>query len=148
MTFTAFEPLKGRGRELLRYDTDPAGRYSWNLATDGTRIAVMNPREGKIHILHLNGQPPEQIEALDLKLGDALDWWRDSSGILIDNATTRGTALTFLDLKGKSHPIYEVPGSRVALYDTAPWGIVSPDGRRLAINVHSSSGNLWLLEDF
>jgi Tol biopolymer transport system component len=148
LTFTAFDPLKGRGQEILRYDADPAGRYSWNLSKDGTRIAVMNPREGRIHILHLNGQPPEQIEAIDLKLGDALDWGKDNSGVLIDNATARGTALTFLDLKGKSHAIYEVPGSRVALYDTAPWGIVSPDGRRLAINVYSTSGNVWMLEDF
>ena len=108
----------------------------------------MNPREGKIHILRLNGQPPEKIEAIGLKLGDALDWWRDSSGVLIDNATARGTALTFLGLNGKSHAIYEVPGSRVALYDAAPWGIVSPDGRRLAINVYSTSSNVWSLENF
>ena len=66
----------------------------------------------------------------------------------MDNATARGTALTYLDLKGKNHVIYEVPGSRLGRLNQAPWGIVSPDGRHIAINVFTQSSNVWMLENF
>jgi hypothetical protein len=40
--FTAFDPLKGRGREITRVDVEPTGRgYIWDLSPDGTRIALL-----------------------------------------------------------------------------------------------------------
>lgn len=148
LIFTAFDPVKGRGRELVRYDTDPSGRYSWDLSRDGSRIALLNPPDGVVHILHLNGEGPEQIVAKDLKLGDALGWWKDNRGLLVDNVTARGTALSYLGMNGKAHPIWEVPGSRNARFNQAPWGIPSPDGRHLAINGFILSTNVWMVENF
>jgi hypothetical protein len=46
--FTAFDPLQGRGRELTRFDIDPQSNYDWALSPDGTRIAVLKMREGRI----------------------------------------------------------------------------------------------------
>jgi len=148
LIFTAFDPLSGRGKELVRYDTDPSGRYSWDLSRDGSRIALLNPPDGVVHILHLNGEPPEQIVVKDLKVGDALGWWKDNSGLLVDNVTARGTALSYLSMNGKAHPIWEVPGSRNARFNQAPWGIPSPDGRHLAINGFILRSNVWMVENF
>jgi Tol biopolymer transport system component/DNA-binding winged helix-turn-helix (wHTH) protein len=148
LIFTALDPLNGRGRELVRYDTDPSGRYSWDLSRDGSRIALLNPPDGVVHILHLNGEPSEQIVVRDLNVGDALGWWKDNSALLIDNVTARGAALSYLSMNGKAHPIWEVPGSRNARFNQAPWGILSPDGKQLAINGFILSSNVWMVENF
>jgi Tol biopolymer transport system component/DNA-binding winged helix-turn-helix (wHTH) protein len=148
LIFTAFDPLSGRGKELVRYDTDPSGRYSWDLSRDGSRIALLNPPDGVVHILHLNGEPPEQIVVKDLKVGDALGWWKDNSGLLVDNVTARGTALSYLSMNGKAHPIWEVPGNRNARFNQAPWAIPSPDGKHLAMNGFILSSNVWMVENF
>ncbi len=148
LIFTALDPLSGRGKELVRYDTDPSGRYSWDLSRDGNRIALLNPPDGVIHILHLNGESPEQIVVKGIKVGDALGWWKDNSGLLVDNVTARGTALSYLAMNGEAHTIWEVPGSRNARFNQAPWGIPSPDGKHLAINGFILSSNVWMLENF
>jgi serine/threonine protein kinase/Tol biopolymer transport system component len=148
LVFTAFDAIKGRGRELLRYDTDPAGRYSWDLSHDGTRIALLNPPEGRLHILRLDGRAPEQIAVKNLNLGDALGWSADDKGLFVDNTTVQGTALTYLDLNGNPHQIWEVRGSRFARANAAPWGVPSPDGHHLAINGYLQNSNVWMLENF
>jgi hypothetical protein len=140
LVFTELDPLKGRGNELLRFDTDPSGNYQWALSPDGTRIAVMNPPEGKVHILHLDGRPTVEIAVKNLNLGDAFDWAADGKGLFIDNSTPRGMALTYLDLHGNTHTIWEHQAllARVAarvsggfhLGREAIWRLM--DGRRAA----------------
>ena len=146
--FTAFDPLKGRGKELTRYDAAPAADYGWALSPDGTRIAMLNPPEERIHILHLDGRAPEEIAVKNLNLGDALDWAADGKGLFIDNTTPQGMALTYLDLHGNTHQIWEQRGIRGARGILATWGIASPDGRHLAINGWSLSNNVWMLDNF
>jgi serine/threonine protein kinase len=148
IVFTAFDPMKGRGKELTRYDTDPAAQYSWALSPEGARIAVLNPTEGRIHILHLDGSAPEEIAVNNLHLGDALDWAADGKGLFIDNTTPQGMALTYSDLHGKTHQIWEQRGILAARGLLSTWGIASPDGRHLAINGASVSSNVWMLENF
>lgn len=63
-----------------------------------------------VHILHLSGEGPEQIVAKDLKLVDSLGWWKDNNGLLIDNVTPGGTALSYLSTNGRAHPIWELSG--------------------------------------
>jgi hypothetical protein len=109
--FAALDPVKGRGSELQRFDTDPSGVYEWALSPDGTRIALMNPPEAKVHVLHLDGKPAEEIVVKNLNLGDAFDWSADSKGIFIDNSTAQGLALTYLDLYGNTHTVWEQKGN-------------------------------------
>jgi Tol biopolymer transport system component len=146
--FTAFDPLKGRGKELTQFDTDPVAQYSWALSPDGTRIAVLNPPEERIHILHLDGSAPEEIAVKNLNLGDALDWAADGKGLFIDNTTPQGMALTYLDLHGNTRQIWEQRGILVGRGLQSTWGIASPDGRHLAINGWNISNNVWMLDNF
>ena len=46
LVLTAFDPIKGRGSELIRVRTDPAAAYKWDLSPDGTRIAILQ-RSGR-----------------------------------------------------------------------------------------------------
>jgi len=148
LIFTELDPLKGRGRELLRFNTDPSGAYQWALSPDGTRVAIMNPPEGKVRLLHLDGRPTEEIVVKNLNLGDAIDWAADGKGLFIDNSTPQGMALTYLDLHGNTHPIWEQRGLVSPRGGSAIWGIASRDGRHLAINGWTQNSNVWLLEDF
>jgi len=140
--------VKGRGAELTRYDTQPGAVYEWSLSPDGTRIAVMTPSEGHVHILHLDGRPSEEIVPKNIKLGDALDWSADGKGLFIDSPTAKGTALTYLDLHGNTHVIWEETSTIGVRGIETPWGIPSRDGRRVAINGIVANANVWLLENF
>ena len=61
IVFTAFDPVKGRGRELAKSDTDATADYQWDLSPDGTRIAILKHRDGRVQILSLNGGAPQEI---------------------------------------------------------------------------------------
>lgn len=148
LIFTAFDPMKGRGSELLRVDTSPDAIYSWSISLDGTKIAVMNPKEAKVHVFHLDRKPEEEIVPKGVTLGDALDWSADGKGLFIDYATKRGMALGYLDLRGNTHLVWEETALQGAQGITAPWGIPSRDGKHLAINGTYPSANAWLLENF
>jgi len=148
LTFTAFDPMKGRGAELLRIDTSPSAIYNWSLSPDGTKIAVMDSREQKVHVLHLDGKPEEKIVPKGITLGDALDWSADSKGLFIDYPTKRGMALGYLDMRGNTHMTWEETVFQGAQGIAAPWGIPSRDGKHLAINGTYPSTNAWLLENF
>jgi eukaryotic-like serine/threonine-protein kinase len=148
LVLTAFHPIKGRLQELLRYDIDSAARYSWTLSPDGSRIAALNPLDGRIHILHLDGRASDLIAVSALRLGDALDWAADGRGLFVDGTTAQGSALYYVDLHGRTHQIWQSKGSLGARFNEAPWGIASPDGRHLAINGFVPSSNIWMLENF
>ncbi len=129
-------------------DTDPGAAYEWSLSPDGTRIAVLNPNEGRVHILHLDGRPKEEIAPKHFTFGDALDWAADGKGLFVDNPTAGGTALSYLDLHGNTHVVWEETTSIGARGIETPWGIPSRDGKHLAINGIYPSSNVWLMENF
>ena len=56
LIFTAFDPVKGRGRELTKSNLDPIFHYTRNLSPDGTSIALLEGSEERIRILPLTGQ--------------------------------------------------------------------------------------------
>ena len=61
MIFTALDPLKGRGRELARYDTDPTSWYDWDISPDGSRIAIRKIFEPRLEIISLHGEAPRTL---------------------------------------------------------------------------------------
>jgi serine/threonine protein kinase/Tol biopolymer transport system component len=148
LIFTEFDPLKGRGQELLRYETDPRKGYAWGLSPDGTLIALMHPAEGKVHILPVDGRAQEEISLGNLTSGDALDWAANNKGLFVDHSTSRGSALAYLDLHGNAHTVWEQTGLLGARGLQAVWGIPSRDGRHVAINGAIRSSNVWMIEGF
>ena len=132
LIFTVFDPVKGRGAELLRIDTDPGATYSWALSPDGMQLAVLNPDEGRIRILHLDGRPKEEIAPKNFTFGDGLEWAADGKGLFVDNPTAKGTALSYLDLHGNTRVVWEETTSVGARGIETPWGIPSRAEKRLA----------------
>jgi hypothetical protein len=156
LVFTAVDPLKGRVRELARFDTDPASeaKYVWDLSPDSSRIAILKYSGGQIHILPLNGQAPQEIVVKGWNNLLSVNWMADGKGLFASSAAQGGSVLLRVDLQGHAHVLWEQKGSiaRWSFYGlggpTAPWAVPSPDGRHLAIYDWQLSANMWMMENF
>jgi hypothetical protein len=71
-----------------------------------------------------------------------LDWSADNKGIYCGSLTSQGGTLSFIDLKGNSHLLWQRRASN------AMYAIPSPDGRYLAIRAGALSSNVWMVEGF
>ena len=142
--FTSFDPVKGRGPELARFDNDPNAENQscdCQISPDGTRLAVEPGGEGPIHILSLRGQPVQVIQPKGLKIREYY-WAADSRGLYVSSNVKRNTALLHVDLQGNPHVVWEGNGNSYT------WGIPSPDGRHLAFMGWTDNRNMWMMEKF
>jgi len=140
MTFTAIDPLQGRGRELARFDSE--GEFTFDLSPDGTRLAISDYPQGPIHILSLRGQAEQVIPAKFNHLMGDIDWAADGKGLYVTDRAERTTVLSYLELNGRAHVVWENRGGG------GMWAKPSPDGRHLAIVDWSSNNNFVMMENF
>lgn len=164
LIFTAFDPVKGRGAELIRFDTDAKAelgrdsqQYVWDLSPDGTRIAILKYSEAQIQVLSLSGKARQEISVGGWNSLQSVNWATDGKGFFVSSATKTGSALLHVDLGGTAHILWEQKGS-IAPWNgpftqwlggpTAPWAVPSPDGRHLAIYSWSLNANMWMMENF
>lgn len=153
MIFTAFDPLKGRGRELARIEADPDSDYAWDLSPDGAKIAFVRrvPRSdgkiflsrGPIHVLSLNGVLPRQINVKGIDIfREYVDWAADSKGLILAHPTDTGSEVLLVNLHGTVSVLWRHQ-------DADPLrGVPSPDGRHLAILCGGQYNNVWMMENF
>jgi serine/threonine protein kinase len=159
LVFTAFDPLTSRKQELARFDIDPATdiTYVWDLAPDGTRIALVKFSEGRIRIVPLSHQPPYDIVVKGWKNLQSVDWAADGRGFFVSSLRTRSSTLLHVDLQGNARLLWEQKGSISPAgrpWDqplggpSASWAVPSPDGRHLAIYDWKLSANMWMMENY
>jgi eukaryotic-like serine/threonine-protein kinase len=156
LIFTAFDPVLGRGRELMRFSTSPTpdAEYAWDLSPDGTRVAVLRRSEATIHVLRLNQQAPQEIVAKSRGGLETVDWAADGTGLFVSRVQEGGSALLHLDLRGNTDLLWESEGTvepGITAFvggPSMPWAVPSPDGRHLAICKWSLNANIWMLENF
>jgi eukaryotic-like serine/threonine-protein kinase len=140
--FTAFDPVKGRGREVTRVATD-RGDYWWDLSPDGSQIAMLFPAgQNRIRLLPLAGGAPRDLVVNGWSGFDGINWSADSKGLYVGSDSPRGATLLSIDLKGHATVLWEQKGG------TPTWGIPSPDGRQLAIEGYTVDSNVWMIENF
>jgi serine/threonine protein kinase/Tol biopolymer transport system component len=142
LTFTAFDPLRGRGREIAKVSVSPESEWSWDLSPDGARLAVLEGLSGQIHIVSLIGQAEREIKGKGMESTNFLDWTADGKALLVSRPTRRGFELLRLDLKGNSQVLWEQRGG------LGTSALPSPDGRHLAIRGMSVTSNYWTIENF
>ena len=143
--YSAFDPMKGRGRELARLAIDPNGG-EWALSPDGTMIAnLFGSPDASIRLASLNGQPDRLIHVK--QWGDLrnINWAADSKGFFFACETKQhqSAVLLHVDLEGNGRVLWEVKGVSVYLS-----GLPSPDGQHLALWCGVSDNNVWMLENF
>src|SRR6516165_3855266 len=144
-TFTAFDPLGGRGHELARIDSDPQKYFNFALSPDGTRIAYANNHEGPVHILSLRGEPSQEIRVKGWSNLEDIEW-AGAKALLISNRVRTGDALDVLlhvDMQGNARVLWQQQGGFGGSI-----GQLSPDGRHLAFNRFTTNSNIWMMENF
>jgi eukaryotic-like serine/threonine-protein kinase len=154
LVFTGFDPLKGRGREIARFDTDPVARYPhdylWDLSADGGSIAILQRSGPAIYVLSLRDRTSRTIPVKDRNNFQSVNWAADGKGLIVASATDNGAALLHVDLLGNAEVLWEQKGNLESANTAlaAPWGLPSPDGRHLAIYAGHLNGNMWMMENF
>jgi eukaryotic-like serine/threonine-protein kinase len=144
LVLTAFDPQKGRGAELFRFAL-VANDKNWflDLSPDGTRVAVTRTLAGPIYILSLGGQVLQQVQVKGWSNIGFLSWAAEGKGFFVSAGVRNGKELLHVDLQGNAHPLWENSGGS-AVTDAYP----SPDGRHLAFHGWTTSGNMWMTENF
>ena len=102
LVFTSIDPLKGRGHELRRFDTN-SGRnldYFWDLSPDGTRLALLNSTDPKIHILSLAGQLPREIALNGWHGLGYTSWTSDGRRLVVGSQDNRSSTLLSVGVEG------------------------------------------------
>jgi serine/threonine protein kinase len=144
---TPFDPVKGRGPELARFDVDPnvheQDQYCiCEISPDGTRLAVKHGDVGPIQILSLRGQPAQIIQPKGLNMGPEYHWAADGRGLYVGSTLQGRTVLLHVDLQSGAHVVWENNGNNTT------WAMPSPDGRHLAMLGWTQSSNMWMMENF
>jgi len=145
MVVSAFDPIKGRGPELARFDLDRdvdvyVDVLICDLSPDATQLAIMRSPESPIEIHSLRGQPTYVIPSQKLGKIVWIKWAADRKGLFVTRQVQGGSEILYVDLQGNTRSLYTcVKGC---------YGWPSPDGRRLAINDTKQSSNMWMMENF
>ena len=74
-----------------------------------------------------------------IKIRSSIDDTPDGRAWLVYSVSNGSGTLLYLDPAGAAHVVWKQQSS-------VGWGILSPDGKRLAVLAQSNSGNMWLLE--
>jgi len=141
---STLDAFKGRGPELTRFAIDPSTNDWWfDLSPDGTSIAATRSAAGPIYIYSLRGQPTQQIEVKGWTNLLTFAWAADGKGLFVVERITGGRVVLFVDLQGNAHLLWENTGGSAETL-----AVPSPDGRHLAVPGWTTSGNMWMLENF
>jgi eukaryotic-like serine/threonine-protein kinase len=143
MIFSAFDPMKGRGAELTRFDLDPNTHpWAFDLSPDGTRIAAFRGPAGPIYILSLRGLATQEISVKGWSNLKSVNWTANGKGLFVstDNDVPSGAALLHVDLRGNANVLW----TQFLAIGIAP----SPDGRYLAFSGTAMDTNIWTIENF
>jgi serine/threonine protein kinase/Tol biopolymer transport system component len=143
--FNVFDPLKGRGRELLRVPI-PNGR-EWALSPDGRTVAILEgmndgDRNRRIRLVPLDGEPEKVIPLKGKDLHD-INWDGRNFFFAQTMEQPQGQQLVHVDSEGNETVLWQVKGAGGWLS-----GRPSPDGRHLAIVAVAHEKNMWSLEGF
>ena len=136
----------GKGRMITSMPLSGASdSYPAEISPDGTRVAVLMAREGKIHIVSISGESPRDILVTSRPLDmEAIYWAADSGGVYLSSTSytgvPSGTDLLHVDVNGRVSVVWHGSPPEPTV------GIPSPDGRHIAITHTSAVSNVWLLK--
>ena len=143
LVFTAFDPIKGRERELVRFETAPAAEYAEDLSPDGGYIAIMRRLgEGTITILSLADELKQEIALKGWTGLETLSWSANGKELFATTHIQHSSILLDLDLEGRARVLWTEHGG------TGLRVVPSPDPRHLALFGRTINENMWMMENF
>ena len=146
MIVTEFDVIRGRGRELTRVDLirridSVEENLLAAISPDGTRLAVARSPDGPIEIRSLRGEPTVTVAIEGLDKLYVLAWTPDGKGLMLHRHLQGGTELLRVELQGGVTHLWKFNSPKGG-------GILSPDGRYLAIADWHQESNMWMMEGF
>jgi len=144
LTFFRFDSSQGGATQFLQIKDELAQAYNWSLSPDGRTLAIAKGKFGKdeprIRLVPLDGSPDRWVTVHDWPGINSLDWAADSKSLWAASGVDKENALLRIDLLGNARSVWRPRNLNVS------WAIPSRDGKMLALHVHSSSANVWMLE--
>jgi eukaryotic-like serine/threonine-protein kinase len=150
LILTRFDPIKGRGPELGRFELEGGG---WAISPNGSMLALVQPgpQETHIRLIPVSGRENAMLhtessrEVVVKNWNNILNtnWAADSSALFMGALSPKGSVLLRVDLQGHTSVLWQWKGSY-----TAVWGLPSRDGRYLALRSATLDSNAWLVENF
>jgi hypothetical protein len=156
ITFTAFDPLKGRAARSSVWMSSPAAA-----ATYGTfpRMALVSPsssflagqlvtrqQDNKSASSPWTASPRGRFVVKGWDNLQSVDWAADGKAMFVSGTTPQGSALLHVDLQGNARVLWERKGGMEPWFALAPWAVPSPDGRHWAIYDWKLSSNMQMME--
>jgi hypothetical protein len=140
--FTAFDPARGRGREVFRIAHPTAASTLWDVSPDGTRLAI--PRaNGPVLIQPIGGEGAATEVPMPGCDPVTPAWSADGKGLFVYvdcNAEYPPYRLYYVGLDGSASLLWKDPS--LFILEAEP----SPDGAHLAIAVRHSDDDVWMTE--
>jgi Tol biopolymer transport system component/DNA-binding winged helix-turn-helix (wHTH) protein len=144
LKFFTFDPLGGPGAQVFQMPDQTPELYNWSLSPDGTTLAIAKGKWGeeepRIHLVSLKGSQERWLPLSGWPGISSLDWAADSKGLWATTSGEKENVLLYVDLQGNARAVWRPKGMKVG------WAIPSRDGKHLALNIHSVSANVWMLE--
>ena len=151
MIVALFDPMKGSGPELTRFDfdreLDVIGVPTCAVSPDGTRLAISRGPESPIEIHTLHGQLIYKIPSQSAGELFDLSWSADQKGFFVTRTVSGANERLHLDFQGNVTSLRKCGGGTGGLGGGCG-GLPSPDGRHLAIIDRDQSNNMWMMENF
>ena len=151
MVVSIFDPIKGRGPELFRFNVDrvlgPIEIAPGVISPDGTRLAIARSPGSPIEIRSLHGQIIGKIPSQSLGELGWLNWSADQRGFFVTRKTAGGNEILYLDFQGTATSLRKCGGGTSG-YGGGCGAFPSPDGRHLSFDDRNQSTNIWMMENF
>jgi eukaryotic-like serine/threonine-protein kinase len=146
LVFYSLDPLRGKGNQLAKIVVRSFFGWEWDVAPDGSRLAVIGKsnRDGQIEVLNFSSGTWREISPEpSLGLPSFIAWTADSRGFFVRSWDHDSINLLHVTLAGKTEPLIS-NGYRQFIGKLLP----SPDGKYLAYEGETSDSNIWMLENF
>ncbi|HZU41496.1 MAG TPA: hypothetical protein VE994_02400 [Terriglobales bacterium] len=140
IVFTAFDPVQGKKAQVATVPRRPDRPAMWDVAPDGSRIAVSSYEEnaGDIQILPLSSGEPKKISVKNWNRFSAIAWAADGRSLFAASFSSRGTSVVHVSLNGDAIELFKPVWD---IFSLSP----SPDGRSLAIGAIVTNANAWTI---
>jgi serine/threonine protein kinase/Tol biopolymer transport system component len=143
---TSFDPIKGKGPELARFDLRPEYQTKrmgliWGISDDGKKLAFAPGLQGPIQIRSLRSGQQQTIRAKGVNDIEKLRWAHDGKGLFFSSTTKRGNEILNVNLHGDIKVLWNCGND---------WcrGRPSPDGRQFEFALEKWTSNFWMIENF
>ena len=139
ITFTAFNPEKGRVNEIAKIPAE-VDSMNWDLSPDGTRIALtkFDFKTGDIQIIPVAGGSTQTISVKGWTQIGWVAWAGDGKSLFVSCFSSRGTSVVHVSLNGDARPLLKSVWDFTSVYP-------SPDGHSVALGPVITNANAWII---